>query len=179
MAAQRLLLASLLFLSTPATAHAAVRRSAADGFTIEHKLPASVPAADLFRAIGQVDKWWSSTHSWSGSAANLSLKLEAGGCFCERWAEGSAEHGRVVQVQRDRLVRLNATLGPLLEMAVSGALTFQLSPAASGSGTDLIVTYRISGDSTHGLRALAGPVDKVIGEAAARLVRFAGTGKPE
>ena len=173
----RTLLAALLLLASPA--RAAVKKSTADDLTVEHKLPTSVAAADLFRAIGQVDRWWSSTHSWSGSAANLSLKLEAGGCFCERWPDGSAEHGRVIQVQRDRLVRLNAALGPLMDLAISGVLTFQLSPASSGKGTDLLVTYRISGDSTHGLRGLAGPVDKVIGEAAARLVRFASTGKPD
>jgi uncharacterized protein YndB with AHSA1/START domain len=179
MGVRRLWLAAAVALFLPVEAAAAVRRSAPDAIAVEHKLPAAVDPAALFRAIGQVDRWWSSTHSWSGSAANLSLKLEAGGCFCERWAEGSAEHGRVIQVLRDRLVRINATLGPLMEMAVTGVLTFQLSPAASGKGTELVVTYRISGDSTHGLRALSGPVDRVIGEAAARLVRFATTGKPE
>ncbi len=69
-----------------------------------------------------------------------------------------------------------------MELAVSGVLTFQLSPPAAGAsarGTDLLVSYRISGDSSHGLKALAGPVDKVLGEAAARLVHFAQTGKPE
>jgi hypothetical protein len=171
-----------LVLLLAAAARGEVKRAAADDLTVEHHLSTSVAAPQLYRAIGQVDKWWSGTHTWSGSAANLSLKLEAGGCFCERWAEGSVEHGQVIQTLRDRLVRLHATLGPLMDLAVSGVLTFQLSPPAAGSsgkGADLVVTYRISGDSTHGLKALAGPVDKVLGEAAARLVHFAQTGKPE
>jgi hypothetical protein len=38
---------------------------------------------------------------------------------------------------------------------------------------------RISGDPTHNLIALAPVVDKVLGEQARRLLRFAETGKPE
>ncbi len=108
MAAARLLLPlAAVLLAGPA--HAEIKRAAADDLAVEHHLSTPVAAPDLFRAIGQIGKWWSSTHTWSGSAANLSLKLEAGGCFCERWADGSAEHGHVIQTQRDRLVRLNAT----------------------------------------------------------------------
>jgi uncharacterized protein YndB with AHSA1/START domain len=159
------------------SARADVKRSADYALTIEHKLSTAVAAADLFRAIDQVEKWWSSRHTRSGSAANLSLEAEAGACFCEKWRDGSVEHGRVIHVERDRLLRLQAALGPLQEMAVAAVLSFALEPKAGG--TTITVSYRVTGDQTHGLRSLSGPVDRVIGEQAARLVRFAETGKPE
>jgi uncharacterized protein YndB with AHSA1/START domain len=168
----------LLFLTVPpAPALAEVAQSSPAGLTVQHALSTAAAPADVFKAIPQVDRWWSGKHTFSGSAANLSLKAEAGGCFCERWAEGSVEHGRVVQVMRDKLVRLQATLGPLMPMGVSGTLSFALKP--QGSGTALEVAYRVSGDPSHNLRALGAAVDKVLGEQAQRLVRFAETGKAD
>jgi uncharacterized protein YndB with AHSA1/START domain len=173
------LLSGVLLL--PATGRAAVTASSAQNLTVEHKVSTRARPADLYRALARVGKWWSSQHTFSGSAANLSLKPDAGGCFCERWKDGSVEHGRVIQTQRDRLLRLQASLGPLLPLAVSGVLSFELEPskAVQPGGTDLLVTYRISGDASHGLTALATPVDTVIGEQVARLLRFAETGKAE
>jgi hypothetical protein len=102
----------------------------AGGFLIEQVVSTTSGAAEVFRAVGQADRWWSSKHTFSGSAANLSLKTESGGCFCEKWGEGSVEHGQVVQTQVGQLVRLHAVLGPLLEMGVGGVLTFSIKPAA-------------------------------------------------
>ncbi len=173
-----------LLLILPATAaRAEVTSSAAHALTVAHKLSTTAPAAAVYRAFGRVDRWWSSQHTFSGSAAHLSLRTEAGACFCERWKDGSVEHGRVVQAERDKLLRLSAALGPLLGLAVTGVLTFHLDPRPAAANqpavTNLIVTYRVSGDPSHGLTSLAGPVDRVIGEQAARLVRFVETGKPE
>jgi hypothetical protein len=170
-----------LLLAAPAAAD--VTSSAPHALVVEHKLSSTKAPRDLFRALGQVGKWWNKDHTFSGSAANLSLKTEAGACFCERWKEGSVEHGRVIQTQRDRLLRLGAALGPLMDQAVTGVLTFDLRPrptqAPQPGGTDLVVTYRVSGDPSHALASLAEPVNRVIGEQAARLVRFVETGKPE
>ena len=172
----------LAALALPASvARAVVTASTAQNLTVEHKVSTRAKPADVYRALGRIGKWWNSQHTFSGSAANLKLQPEAGGCFCERWKEGSVEHGRVIQTQRDRLLRLATTLGPLLDLAVTGVLSFNLEPssAAQPGGTDLLVSYRISGDPSHNLAALAPPVDKVIGEQVARLVRFAETGKAE
>jgi len=99
------------------------------------------------------------------------------------WNDGSAEHGRVIQTRRDRLLRLAAALGPLLETGVTGVLTFQIEPRSATASlparTDLRVTYRISGDPSHELAAFGAPADRVIGEQAARLVRFVETRKAE
>ena len=175
------LLPGILLLAAPAWAE--VIQSEPHAITVEHKIWTGASPAELYRALGRVEKWWSGKHTVSGSAANLRLATVAGGCFCERWKEGSAEHGRVIQVQRDRSLRLSAALGPLLVMAVNGVLTFDLRPPApqrsTPGGTELVVTYRLSGDPSHQLSTLGPPVDRVVGEQAARLVRFVETGKPE
>lgn len=166
------------FASFAAPAHAAVTASSPGAFQVEHKVVSKAAPAAVFAALGEVGRWWHGEHTFSGKAANLSLKLEAGGCFCERWADGSVEHGRVVQVAqrgKDRLVRLEAALGPARELAASGILTFSLS--AQGTGSALVVTYRVAGEGE--LTRWAGPSDKVIGAQLARLVRFVETGKPE
>jgi hypothetical protein len=138
----------------------------------------ATPAA-VYRALGQVGSWWDDQHTWSGAARNLTMELRAGACFCEGWAGGSVEHGHVILAQTNEVLRLNATLGPLQELGVSGVLSFKLAKTASGEGAQLEVTYRVSGDATHGLDKLAAVVDTVIGEQVARLVRYVETGKAQ
>jgi len=149
-------------LAMPAVAHGALLQSSADGFVVEHRFHIVAPPATAWQVLVHPERWWPGDHTWSGSAANLSLAPEAGGCFCERWASGSAEHGRVVQVRQDQLLRFNGALGPLQDMAVTGVLTVTLAPA--GAETDATVTYRVSGDASHKLDLLAPVVDKVIGQ---------------
>ncbi|MFI4970771.1 MAG: hypothetical protein ACHP7D_11250, partial [Lysobacterales bacterium] len=106
------------------TASAEVKQSAADSFLVTFSEPITATPAKAWAAIVQPQHWWSSEHTWSGKAANLSLKPEAGGCFCERWKDGSAEHGRVIMALPDKLLRLDSTLGPLQEFALKGTLSF-------------------------------------------------------
>jgi uncharacterized protein YndB with AHSA1/START domain len=151
-----------LLLALPAAGPAAVVQSDTDGFIVEHTFRIPAPPATAWQVLLHPERWWPSDHTWSGSAANLSLVPEAGGCFCERWSDGSAEHGRVVQVRQNQLLRFNASLGPMQEMAVTGVLTVRLTPV--DGGTEARVTYRVSGDPSHKLDALAPVVDKVIGQ---------------
>jgi uncharacterized protein YndB with AHSA1/START domain len=155
---------------------AEVKGSAPDSLIVSHAATLRAAPAAVYRALGEVGKWWSDQHTWSGAARNLIMELRAGGCFCEAWSAGTVEHGRVVFAQTNEMLRLNAALGPLQELAVSGVLTFKLTPAASG-GTQLDVIYRASGDATHALDKLAPIVDSVIGEQVARFARFAETGR--
>jgi uncharacterized protein YndB with AHSA1/START domain len=176
---QRPWLAALALVCLPATAPAALKPTPARHIHVEHRLASAATPAALYRALGQVGSWWSSSHTFSGAAANLSLKLEAGGCFCEIWNDGSVAHGRVVETRRDRLARLDARLGPLLAIPVTAVLTFSFEP--NDKGTSVVVSYRVSGDATEsfGMKGLAPAVDRVVGEQTRRLVRFAETGKPE
>ena len=94
------------------------------GFTVQHQRDLSVSPRQAFETIGQVGRWWNSAHTWSGSAANLSMDMNAGGCFCERWGGNSVIHGQVTFVLRDAVLGLQASLGPLQWLAVNGVLTF-------------------------------------------------------
>lgn len=156
---------------------AEVRESSADGFVSLHSLEITASPARTWAALGSIGRWWSSAHTWSGDARNLRLKTDAGECFCERWKDGSVEHGRVVMARRDALLRLQAILGPLQAMAVNATLTFTLKSA--DEGTRLEVEYRVNGSSASGLDTLATPVDRVIGEQAGRLQRFVETGSAD
>ena len=160
-----------------ATAHAEVKQATPDGFLITFTEPLSASTTKAYTDITQVQRWWSSEHTWSGKASNLSLKAEAGGCFCEKWSGGSAEHGRVIMALPGKLLRLDAALGPLQEFALKGILSFWLKN--EDGATTVTVEYRVNGAAGSGLDALAPTVDEVLGAQVARLKRYVGTGNPE
>ena len=133
---------------------------------------------DLWRALTQLPRWWSGSHTYSGQASNLSLDVQAGGCWCERWGDGnSVAHGQVVLVQPGRTLRVYANLGPLQELPVNGVLTFTI--AMQETKTILRMTYRVSGPPDVGMEKLAPLVDHVMGQQFKRLKSFAESGKPE
>ena len=158
------------------SAHAEVKLVTSDGFFLVFTQRLEATPAQVYAALPQVDRWWSSDHTYSGDAANLSLKAEAGACFCERWKDGSVEHGTVILALRDQLLRINTALGPLQGKAVTGVLNFQVKP--DNKATVLTVTFRVNGASASALDKDAPAVDKVLGEQVARLARFVETGKP-
>ena len=149
-------------LALPGPALAELPQVSASGFLVRHVFQLATTPEAAWQVLVHPERWWPKDHTWSGSAANLSLVPDAGGCFCERWAGGSAEHARVVQVRPAQLLRMHGTLGPLQEMAVSGVLTVSLTP--TGDGTQAVVTYRVSGDDSHAFESLAPIVDKVVGQ---------------
>jgi uncharacterized protein YndB with AHSA1/START domain len=175
---KELLRFALAALLPAACAHAEIRQSAADSFFLAFSEPVSATPAKTYAAIAQPQQWWSSEHTWSGKAANLSLKPEAGGCFCERWKDGSVEHGRVIMALQDQLVRLDSALGPLQEFALKAILSFWIKTGDDGT-TQLTVEYRVNGASDSGLDKLAPNVDEVLGAQVARLVRYIDSGNPE
>lgn len=155
-------LAISISLLLPLAASAEVKQSAADGAIIEHRFQISASPDVAWSALTHPERWWPSDHTWSGSAANMRLRAEAGACFCENWGENSAEHGRVVMALPGKLLRIDGALGPLQELAVTGVLSIQL--AAKDGGTEATVTYRLSGDASQKLDAFIPVVDKVVGQ---------------
>jgi len=159
-----------LQLASAGTATAAVSQSAADAFVIESRV--TVPATPLqaWLALVQPSRWWDPAHTWSGDAANLRLDPRAGGCFCESWKGNSVEHLRVVWFAPPTELRMTGGLGPLQAMGLDGILTFSIKPEASGS--EIGLSYRVSGDSLHALAELAPAVDKVLAGQLERLQRL-------
>lgn len=159
-----------------APAPSAVTSSNDMGFAVENSVTIAADAASVYRLIGQPRLWWDGAHSYSGDAANFSLKLEAGGCFCETLpgragAAGSVEHGRVIQAAPGRLVRISGALGPLQAEAVTGTFSFAIAPA--GKGVKLVMTYVAGGYMRMPAGTIAPAVDEVLAGQLARLKRAA------
>lgn len=166
------IVAAAIFATMPVLAAAEVLQSSPAGATLEHRYRIASPPLQAWRALVHPELWWPSDHTWSGAATNLRLEAQAGGCFCENWGEASAEHGRIVMARPGESLRIQGALGPLQGMAVSAVLTIELAPA-EGGGTDAKVTYRISGDPSHGLEQFAPAVDQVVGLQFGNFARYA------
>lgn len=141
-------------------AQAEVRVAAPGALVVEHHFQISATPEAAWAVLVHPERYWPSDHTWSGSAANLSLAPEAGGCYCERWAGGSAQHGVVAMAIPGKQLRIRGALGPFQEMPVTGVLTVSLK--AGDGGTEAIVTYRLAGDETSRLADMAGVVDAVV-----------------
>jgi uncharacterized protein YndB with AHSA1/START domain len=174
---RRTLLAVALAAAANSAALAKTIEVSPSGFFIKIEEEINANPSQVFSALVTPDRWWSGEHSYSNDAHNLSLEPLAGGCFCERWPEGSAEHGRVILVKKDALLRIIGSLGPLQSMAVLGVLEF--ATAAQNGKTLLKVSYRVNGTSVSKLDQLADPVDGVLTDQAERLKRFIESGSPE
>ena len=144
---------------------------------IEQILPYS--SEEVYAGLESLPGWWSSAHSFSGSAANLSIDLRAGGCFCEHWDGGSVEHLRVIAALPGREVRLRGGLGPLQKMPVDGLMQWRIVP--QGDKAVLTWEYRVWGGEENQLQRIAAPVDSVLAEQFLSLTRYlqAGDGRKQ
>ncbi len=154
-----------------------VKDSATDGFTVNISVDIHAAPSEVFSHIVQIGEWWSSEHTYSGDAHNLSIEQRVGGCFCEKLPnQGSARHMEVVFLAPGKTLRLSGGLGPLQPMAVTGTMTFNLSPSSDGTKLDL--TYAVGGYLPGGLNTLASPVDFVLTQQMTRLKSYVETGNP-
>lgn len=154
--------AAVLLSLGAAGAAAEVVSSSDQGFVSRHQLELPAAPARVWQALtAEIGDWWDPAHSYSGDGTALTLEPRAGGCFCERLADGgTVEHLRVVFAAPDRTLRLTGGLGPLQALGATGAMTFQLTPL-NGGATRLDYTYAVHGYAAEGLAALAEPVDRV------------------
>jgi uncharacterized protein YndB with AHSA1/START domain len=168
-----LALASLAFASA-APASAAVIDAGATGMEVKHTVHIAASPQKVWEALLLPAKWWSSAHTFSGAASNLTLEPKAGGCWCEALpGGGSLKHMEVGFIAPQKSLVLQGGLGPFFDKGVAGAMTWSLS--ASGAETDLALTYRVGGYIKDGFEKLAPPVDGVLAEQIAGLKRLAET----
>lgn len=146
-------LAGVVCALMPLASAAEVKLAAPDGMLIVHQFQIAAPSAKAWESLVHPERWWPEDHTWSGKRASLSLDPKAGGCYCERWDGGSAEHGRVVMAIPGKTLKLDAALGPFLDMGVSGVLSITLTEKEGVTTAD--VSYRVSGDPAHKLDGLA------------------------
>jgi uncharacterized protein YndB with AHSA1/START domain len=171
------ILASCCALGLPLPAHGAVTSSSDVGFAIESSVNVAASPDVVYDLLTMPSRWWSSAHTYSGSAAYLTLDAKAGGCFCEALPAkdgkraGSVEHARVIHAAPGQMLRLTGALGPLQTEAVVGTLTFSL--AAAGSGTRITMSYVVGGYLRAGAARTAPLVDQVLDEQLQGLARAA------
>ena len=155
-----------------APASAEVVSSGQNGFHIRQSAQMVVPPPAAFTAVGRVGSWWSGEHTYSGKAANLSMALSPGGCFCERLdGGGGIEHMRVSYVDPGKRVVLTGSLGPLLYEATAGVMDVQFERIAGG--TKVTMDYRVAGFANGGAEKMAPLVDSVLAEQFKRYREFA------
>jgi uncharacterized protein YndB with AHSA1/START domain len=168
------MLFAILALTSAAPASAAVIDAGATGMEVKHTLHIAASPQKVWEALLQPAKWWSSAHTFSGAASNLTLEPKAGGCWCEALPGGGAvRHMDVGFIAPAKSLILHGGLGPFFDKAVTGAMTWSLS--ASGAETDVTLIYRVGGYIKDGFEKLAPPVDGVLAEQIAGLKRLAET----
>ncbi|MDF2386740.1 SRPBCC family protein [Nostoc ellipsosporum NOK] len=154
-------LSIVLALAAAMPAAAEVTASTETSFTVVEKAAIAAPPAKVWAALVTPSAWWSGEHSWSGSAANLSLDPRPGGCWCEKLPDGGGvEHMRVIFVRPGKMLRLSGGLGPLQSFPASAVMTVTLDPAPDGKSTGVTVEYAVAG--APGLGRIAAPVDGVL-----------------
>jgi hypothetical protein len=159
-------LAAAVSIGRPAAAE--VISAGQNGLEIRETVHVAAAADKAYAALLQPARWWSSEHTFSGSAANLTLEARAGGCWCEALPDGgSVEHMRVVYVAPGKVLRLRGALGPLQGLGVEGAMT--ISVKAGASGADITMSYAVGGYVKDGFDGLSKGVDHVLGEQLERL----------
>jgi uncharacterized protein YndB with AHSA1/START domain len=150
--------------------------SAPGGFSLVHEVIIDAPRSQVWSAaVASVGSWWSSDHTISGDAANMSIDPVPQGCFCEAIGEhAGVVHLTVTFVNPGVLLRLTGGLGPLGLMGVDGNMTWEFFEA--DGKTRVKFAYVVGGYRPGGLDTVAGPVDGVIGEALDRLKAYVETG---
>src|SRR5208282_3130478 len=170
--------ALVLALAVTGPAAAQVKSTTPNGFEVISIVTIAAPADRVYSALGEVGHWWDPSHTFSHDAANLSIELRAGGCFCERLkGGGSVQHLQVVYAEPGEGLRLRGALGPLQMEGVDGTLAWTLKPAEGG--TSVTQSYVVGGYIRGGMEQWAPRVDQVLDEQLQRLKGFIeGTSPP-
>ncbi|WP_158915721.1 SRPBCC family protein [Caulobacter sp. S45] len=154
---------------------AEVKSQNPQGFIVVDTAVVNVAPAKAYAGLNQIGRWWSGEHSLSGDAANLSLETHIGACLCEKLKDGGAVGWMlVVMSQPDHLLRLRGALGPLQGEGADGVMTWSFKPTAGG--TEITLSYIVSGFARANAETFAAPVDAVLGEQLKRYKRYLETG---
>jgi hypothetical protein len=160
-----IVVAALALSALPAAAEVVSRT--ADSFTLRYAVGAEIAREDIPGALEDLPKWWDSAHTYSGSAANLSLDLLPGGCWCEKLADGTDfAHGRTVSIAADRFV-FDAPFGPLRGKTTKAELS--VTWPVANRGVTPTWTMVVEGP---GIGAMADGVDAVMGAGYLRWLHY-------
>ena len=164
-------LLGMAFLAQPAAAE--VIDADENGFVTRDIAVVTASTKQTWLTLISPARWWNAAHTWSADAANLTLKPQAGGCFCEKipedpdptriTLEGSVEHMRVIQAFPEKALRMRGGLGPLQSEAATGVLTIVLSELEDGN-TQIVWEYAVGGRMRYEIPMIAKAVDGVMSQ---------------
>jgi len=169
---------AVVCLVVPMGLFADVADSAPNGFTIKIATLIHAGPGEVYnRLVHNVGDWWSSDHTFSQDAHNLTIDDKPLGCFCEKLPNGGGvRHAQVIMVMPNKMLVMSGFLGPLQKFGATGTLTFVLLPMHSDTRVEVI--YAVGGYLPDGLNTWAAPVDKVLTEQVNRLKNYVETGSP-
>lgn len=175
---RKVLLLLFLFTLAPLASRAEVADSAANGFTVKIATVIHARPEDVYnRLLHNVGDWWSSDHTYSNDAHNLSIEDKVMGCFCEKFpGGGGVRHMQVILIMPNKLLVMSGALGPLQKFGTTGTITFALLPIHNDTRVE--VTYAVGGYLNGGLGTWADPVDKMLTEQVTRFRNYVETGNP-
>jgi uncharacterized protein YndB with AHSA1/START domain len=162
--------ASALALAPLRSADAEVVAAEAGGFITRTSVSISAEPEQVYTRFAEIGRWWNDSHTWSGKASNMSIALAPDGCWCEKLPNGGfIEHGRLIYLERPKVLRFRAALGPMHEAAGVGTMTVTFEPEQAGK-TKLTLTYAVMlFQPGTGATPLAPLVDQVMAEQVDRL----------
>ncbi len=162
------LLLPLALLAQPARAD--VVATGSNGFVVRVTAEVTAKPADAWKTMTSPAQWWSSQHTFSGDAANLTLDPVPGGCFCETLPRpdgapatqkpGGVQHMRVIYVEPPRAMRLVGALGPLQSEALAATMTMTIKPTDTGSR--ILFEYVAGGYMRYKVEEIAPAVDRML-----------------
>src|SRR6516162_1734173 len=85
-------------LAAQSPARAEVVDAKPNGFQVRETLEIKASPEAVWRVLVEPGLWWSSQHTFSGEAKNLTLDPRPGGCFCEAFPDGGGVRHSVVDV---------------------------------------------------------------------------------
>ncbi len=175
---RKLLILVVVSLLSCAVAPAEVTDQAQNGFTVKIAILVHAGPEEVYsRLVHNIGEWWSSEHSFSGDAHNLSIDDKPMGCFCEKLPNGGGvRHAEVIMVMPNKLLVMSGAFGPLQKFATTGTLTFAILPIRDQTRVEM--TYAVGGYLSGGVNTWAAPVDKVLTEQMTRLKSYIETGNP-
>ncbi len=165
----------VLALSLAAAAAAKVTERSDTGFTVVLEGDVTITPDYAWRRFIDIGGWWSDAHTFSGSARNMAIKPEPGGCWCETLPDGGfVRHMDVVYAAPGKMLILKGGMGPLLFMGAVGALTIKFEPL--DEGTHVTLTFAVGGHDEKAWKDLPAAVDAVLTE---QLGRFTSNRPPK
>ena len=166
---------ALVLITMQCAAHAEVSDKQPNGFSLYEKYQVKATPDKVYEAMIQPSRWWSSAHTFSGDAKNMTFDARAGGCWCETLPNGgSVLHMTVVLADPGKVLRLHGGLGPFQSSGMEGTMNIVFEP--KGTGTNLVVAYNLGGYIWGGYQSLPQTADGVFGLQFYRLKQLIETG---